>query len=138
VRGHPLAHHEARVVLVAEQRHAGHEALRVYFRCGSALDLGAALILQHDGDAAHLELVIRRVGDAEIDHRGGALLVERSGADLEDLSGQLDMPTALHVDNNRDGDRDDGDADRKCDLKSSRHRSAPAASFVTGPATILN
>src|ERR1035437_8681625 len=46
---------------------------------------------------AHFKQYVRRIGDAEVDHGDGAILIQRRGAHLEDLARQFN-PVAAPLD----------------------------------------
>ena len=127
VRSQPFAHQQGRVVFRAEHRQRLKEALGIHF-ADRLTEVALTLIIFHlHGHGAHFELHIGGIGDAEIDHGDGALLIERRGAHLQDLAGKFDPVAALHQEDAAHRERDDREADAERGEKVVAHGSDLAA-----------
>src|ERR1017187_7535439 len=102
----PIAREQRSVELLPENGVILEDPLRIplgHRRAGVVLPIGSRGGYIH---AAHDKGNIRRVREAEIDHRQGAVVVYPHGAHLQDGALQLDVRAALQIQNAGDGDQD--------------------------------
>ena len=98
--------YQRRVVFLPQQGKGVENALRVDVGDDRTLQPAPVLRLGVHAHRAHPGGIVRRVGNAEIDHGYRAALGQRGGAHLKHAAGQIEMRPALNEQDDADGDED--------------------------------